>query len=57
MQTVVNHTCIIIFFSILMLIQRLKLSDKEEQNLPDAPEGERMATMFERQTTYQNSEK
>ena len=46
MKTVENHTCFSIFFSILILIQRLKLSDKEERNLPDAPDGERMATFL-----------
>ena len=48
MKTEENHTCFSIFFSIFILISRLKLSDKEEENLPDAPDGERMATILMR---------
>ena len=46
MNTVGNQTSFNIFFTTLIPIQRLKLSDKEAQNLPDAPGGERTATML-----------
>ena len=46
LKTAENHTCFSIFFSILLPTQRLKLSDKQEQNLPDAPCGERMETVL-----------
>ena len=40
LKTVENHLRFsIFFFSILILTQRLKLSDKEKQNVPDAPDG------------------
>ena len=46
MNTVESHTCFNIFDSILIPFQRLKLSGKQEQNFPDAPDGEQMATML-----------
>ena len=47
-KTVENQTCFNIFLTSLIPIQRLKLSDQEEPNFPDARGGERMAAMLMR---------